>query len=388
MKNWKKPISLILMLSLLAGLFTGMSAKPVQAATNPFSKGATVRETLINCAEAQLGLYCKDFKSDGMPQDQWCAFFIDFVSRASGVGKAGFLPNKYSGYGTTGSLIKYVTKKGSGEVALFTDKAVNYAKNKLNASQRNHCYDYRGNRTAIMPQAGDLIFFRWKNASSGTFNHVGMVYAADNSNIYYIDGNGSGKKGFQNKYVNTHTISRSSSEICAIAYMSYPDTYEGITEEKDTPDIEDLEAVIWDTVPEYTEPEEESWTGYIIGTCGALAINSTASAGNMIGKIPEGAACEVYPARSNGKWYWVSYNGTTGYSYGDYITDTQPETWTGTVHDTDGNLAINSRPKAGYMIGKIPEGASVTVFPSRQKGKWYWVYYNGVAGYSYSSYIR
>ena len=40
------------------------------------------------------------------------------------------------------------------------------------------------------------------------------------------------------------------------------------------------------------------------------------------------------------------------------------------------------------MIGKIPEGASVTVFPSRQKGKWYWVYYNGVAGYSYSSYIR
>ena len=59
----------------------------------------------------------------------------------------------------------------------------------------------------------------------------------------------------------------------------------------------------------------------------------------------------------------------------------------GKVHDTDGSLAINSKPSAGYRIGKIPEGGVCTVFPDLASGNWYWVEYNGVQGYSYGKYI-
>ena len=59
----------------------------------------------------------------------------------------------------------------------------------------------------------------------------------------------------------------------------------------------------------------------------------------------------------------------------------------GTVHGTDGNLAINSKAAKGYMIGKIPEGGVCTVYPDKASGNWYRVEYNGVQGYSYGSYI-
>ena len=48
-------------------------------------------------------------------------------------------------------------------------------------------------------------------------------------------------------------------------------------------------------------------------------INSKPKVGNDIGYIPEGASCTVYPDKTSGNWYWVSYNGVSGYSYKDYI---------------------------------------------------------------------
>lgn len=62
-------------------------------------------------------------------------------------------------------------------------------------------------------------------------------------------------------------------------------------------------------------------------------------------------------------------------------------TYTAYVTGTDGSLVINSRPKAGYGIGYIPEGASCTVYPDKQSGNWHWVSYNGVSGYSYGKYL-
>ena len=139
-------------------------------------------------------------------------------------------------------------------------------------------------------------------------------------------------------------------------------------------------------------------TGVIRGTDGSLVINSQPKAGYDIGYIPEGASCKVYPDKQSGNWYWVSYNGVSGYSYGKYIiinssgtsaagNNSSSKTRTGIIRGTDGSLVINSRPKAGYDIGYIPEGASCTVYPDKQSGNWYWVSYNGVSGYSYGKYI-
>ncbi len=142
------------------------------------------------------------------------------------------------------------------------------------------------------------------------------------------------------------------------------------------------------------EPEIDksgSYTGYIsYDVDNVLNINSQPSAGYAIGQIPEGAACTVYPNESQGSWYYVSYNGVEGYSYGSYISSSQPvNSYTGYIsYDVDNVLNINSRPSAGYAIGQIPEGAACTVYPDKSVGSWYYVSYNGVEGYSYGLYIH
>ena len=39
-----------------------------------------------------------------------------------------------------------------------------------------------------------------------------------------------------------------------------------------------------------------------------------------IGAIPRGASMRVYPDKTSGNWYYVTYNGVTGYAYKTYIT--------------------------------------------------------------------
>lgn len=141
--------------------------------------------------------------------------------------------------------------------------------------------------------------------------------------------------------------------------------------------------------------QENTYTGYVVGTNGRLAINSQPSSGYQIGAIPEGDACTVYPDKASGNWLWVEYNGVSGYAYSGYISKTAPvvtsapeTTYTGYVTGTNGRLAINSRPSSGYQIGAIPEGAACTVYPDKTSGNWYWVEYSGVSGYAYSKYIK
>ena len=131
---------------------------------------------------------------------------------------------------------------------------------------------------------------------------------------------------------------------------------------------------------------ERTYTAYVFNTDGSLAINSRPSKDYPIGAIPEGASCTVYPDRMSGNWCWVEYNGISGYSYKDYLTQNL-NVRTGIVRGTDGSLVINSKPKVGNDIGYIPEGASCTVYPDKTSGNWYWVSYNGVSGYSYKDYI-
>lgn len=157
--------------------------------------------------------------------------------------------------------------------------------------------------------------------------------------------------------------------------------------------------------PEQPKQDRTS-VGYATGTDGSLAINDKPAVSpnwsKQLGAIPEGAACTVYTDRKNGSWYWVSYNGVEGYAHSNYITFTKPQptqptqpavnTRKGVVHNTDGTLAINSKPavspKWSTQIGAIPEGATCTVYPDKTSGSWYWVNYNGIEGYAHKNYIR
>ena len=67
-------------------------------------------------------------------------------------------------------------------------------------------------------------------------------------------------------------------------------------------------------------------------------------------------------------------------------------TRTAVVVNTNGQyLAINDRPAASprnsNQIGRIPPAGTVTVYPDKTSGNWYYVEYNGVSGYAYSKYL-
>lgn len=137
-----------------------------------------------------------------------------------------------------------------------------------------------------------------------------------------------------------------------------------------------------------------TYTAYPKGTDGTLNIRSAPKTGKIVGSIPEGAACTVTPSKNKDGWCYVTYNGVSGYSSGNYFSKSKPSsggtssnTRTGVVRGADGYLNINSKPASGNSIGKIPEGKSCTVYPDKTSGNWYWVSYNGVSGYAHSKYI-
>lgn len=143
--------------------------------------------------------------------------------------------------------------------------------------------------------------------------------------------------------------------------------------------------------PEPSDPVEKTATAYAVGTDGTLAVNDKAAVSpgwsTQLTAIPEGAACTVYTDRLSGSWYYVSYNGVSGYAHKNYLTF---NTRTGVVHDA-GRLAINNKPAVSPRwsteIGTIPDGASVRVYPDKTSGSWYYVTYNGITGYAHKNYI-
>ena len=65
--------------------------------------------------------------------------------------------------------------------------------------------------------------------------------------------------------------------------------------------------------------------GTVVNTNGQyLAINDRAAASpkysTQIGRIPPGGTVIVYPDKTSGNWYYVEYNGVSGYAYGKYLS--------------------------------------------------------------------
>ena len=85
---------------------------------------------------------------------------------------------------------------------------------------------------------------------------------------------------------------------------------------------------------------------------------------------------------SNGQAYYDKY--ATGKPAATTVL------YTGKIHDTSGSLSVNNEPKNSKyctQLGTIPEGATCVVHTNKVSGSWWWVEYNGIQGWAYSSYI-
>ena len=91
----------------------------------------------------------------------------------------------------------------------------------------------------------------------------------------------------------------------------------------------------------------------------------------------------------NGETYWGE---TASFTTATSAPASTGNTRTAVVVNTNGQyLAINDRPAASprnsTQIGRIPPAGTVTVYPDKTSGNWYYVQYNGVSGYAYSKYL-
>ena len=67
-------------------------------------------------------------------------------------------------------------------------------------------------------------------------------------------------------------------------------------------------------------------TYYVKGTDGTLVMRK--GPGSNYAQqtlIPEGASVKVTPSKNSGSWWYVTYNGKSGYSYSSYLTTTAPK---------------------------------------------------------------
>ena len=60
-------------------------------------------------------------------------------------------------------------------------------------------------------------------------------------------------------------------------------------------------------------------TARVSGTPGGLAINSQPNQYTKIGRMDEGVYCTIDLSRTYGNWYYVTYNGVSGYAYNRYL---------------------------------------------------------------------
>ena len=110
----------------------------------------------------------------------------------------------------------------------------------------------------------------------------------------------------------------------------------------------------------------------------------------IVGGMPQGAKCTVYPDKASNGWYYVEYNGVWGYASGKQIIlgagATQAvNTRTGIVNIPSSwtDLSIRTGPSTNYQIvGGMPQGSRCTVYPDKASNGWYYVDYNGVQGYA------
>jgi uncharacterized protein YgiM (DUF1202 family) len=110
------------------------------------------------------------------------------------------------------------------------------------------------------------------------------------------------------------------------------------------------------------------------------APNTTSS---VVALMPIGATVTITGSLTNG-FYPVTYNGTAGYAFAEYLT--RSTTQTATVINANLNLRSGASTTSSVLL-VIPRGSTVTITGGLTNG-FYPVTYNGTAGYASGSYLQ
>ena len=137
---------------------------------------------------------------------------------------------------------------------------------------------------------------------------------------------------------------------------------------------------------------------------GKLNLRKTPASGSkVLERIPNGTVLTVSPV--DGRWFFASYNGQTGYVLGSFLSFAAAATATpipaavvtappaasgvsATVLTSDGgSLNLRQTPAAnGKVLDRIPNGTPLAA--EAVDGKWYRVVYNGQMGYVMAKYLQ
>lgn len=106
-------------------------------------------------------------------------------------------------------------------------------------------------------------------------------------------------------------------------------------------------------------------------------------------QIPLGAAVSFISTASNG-FYYISYNGNTGYSLASYLSSSSGNSSYSTCRVVNCNESITLRPQPDVDSGEIcqiPLGETVSYIGTAANG-FYEIYYMGNHGYSLADYLE
>ena len=106
-------------------------------------------------------------------------------------------------------------------------------------------------------------------------------------------------------------------------------------------------------------------------------------------QIPLGSAVSYISAASNG-FYYISYNGNTGYALASYLSPSYGGSYYGTCRVVNCKQSITLRPDPDVNSGEIcqiPLGATVS-FVGTAANDFYEIYYMGNHGYSLAAYLE
>lgn len=110
---------------------------------------------------------------------------------------------------------------------------------------------------------------------------------------------------------------------------------------------------------------------------------STSSA--LLGTIPKGTILQLLA--SNSGWYNVTYNGQTGWIYGNLIASIPANTYVTVNNVSQLNIRLAASSTA-QILGVLSEGQYATVLGISADGNWYKISINGITGYSSAKYLQ
>ena len=131
-------------------------------------------------------------------------------------------------------------------------------------------------------------------------------------------------------------------------------------------------------------------TYYVVNCKQSITLRTSPSTeAGEICQIPLGAAVSYISAASNG-FYYISYNGNTGYALASYLSSSYGGSYYDTCRVVNCKQSITLRPGPDVDSGEIcqiPLGATVS-FVATAANDFYEIYYMGNHGYALAAYLE